>query len=147
VLRHIFFFKYSSYFCTIILVYYKNITHHFINWLTYVHYYLRNKSWKPECVGRFNTDWRILVFYPEPEARDKIYQYPPIHVKTQNTFWLPWFISILICLKSTNTVAYSDWKTVIYIYVCGKCCTQFMLPMKKSVTFTGACANEIIPNG
>jgi hypothetical protein len=30
---------------------------------------LRNKSWKPECVGSFNMDWRILVFYPEPEAR------------------------------------------------------------------------------
>ena len=28
-------------------------------------------------------DWRILVFYPEPEARDKIYYYSPIHVKTQ----------------------------------------------------------------
>ena len=24
--------------------------------------------------------------------------YPPTHVKTQNTFWLPWIISILICL-------------------------------------------------
>ena len=35
--------------------------------------YLRNKSWKPEYVGSFNMDWRILVFYPEPEARDKIY--------------------------------------------------------------------------
>jgi hypothetical protein len=34
-------------------------------------------------------DWRILVFYPEPEARDTIYYYPPIHVKIQNTFWLP----------------------------------------------------------
>ena len=34
---------------------------------------LRNKSWKPECVGSFNIDCRILVFYPEPEARDKIY--------------------------------------------------------------------------
>jgi hypothetical protein len=32
---------------------------------------LRNKSWKPECVGSFNMDWQILVFYPEPEARDK----------------------------------------------------------------------------
>ena len=32
---------------------------------------LRNKSWKPECVGSFNMDQRILVFYPEPEARDK----------------------------------------------------------------------------
>jgi hypothetical protein len=28
---------------------------------------------KPECVGSFNMDWWILVFYPEPEARDKIY--------------------------------------------------------------------------
>ena len=35
--------------------------------------YLKNKSWKPECVGSLNMDWRILVFYPEPEARDKIY--------------------------------------------------------------------------
>ena len=49
--------------------------------------------------------------------------------------------------KSANTVVSFDWKTVIYIYACGKYCTQFMLPMEKSVTFTGACANEIIPNG
>jgi hypothetical protein len=33
---------------------------------------LRNKSWKSEFVGSFNMDWRILVCYPEPEARDKI---------------------------------------------------------------------------
>ena len=46
--------------------------------------------------------------------------------------------------KSTNTVVYFDWKTVIYIYVCGKCRTQFMLPMEKSVIFTSA--NEIIPS-
>jgi hypothetical protein len=45
--------------------------------------------------------------------------------------------------NSTNTVVYFDWKTVIYIYVCGKYRAQFMLPMEKSVTFTGACANEI----
>jgi hypothetical protein len=43
--------------------------------------WLRNKSWKPECVFSFNMDWRILVFYPKPKARDKIYQYPPTHVK------------------------------------------------------------------
>jgi hypothetical protein len=48
--------------------------------------------------------------------------------------------------KSTNTVVYFDWKTAIYIYVCGKCRTQFMLPIEKSVTFTRACANEIIPS-
>ena len=63
----------------------------------------------------FNIRWRILVFYPEPES------------------------------KSTNTVVYLDWKTVIYIYICGKCRTQFILPMETSVPFTGACANEIIP--
>jgi hypothetical protein len=28
--------------------------------------------------------------------------------------------------KNTNTVTYFDWKTVIYIYACGKCRTQFM---------------------
>jgi hypothetical protein len=48
--------------------------------------------------------------------------------------------------KSTNMVVCFDWKTVIYIYVCGKCRTQFMLLMEKSVTFTGACVNEIIPS-
>ena len=50
---------------------------------------------------------------------------------------------------SKSTVVYFDWKTVIYIYAYGKCRTQFMLPMEKSVAFTGACANEIIfiPNG
>jgi hypothetical protein len=48
--------------------------------------------------------------------------------------------------KSANTVIYFDWETVIYIYVCGKWRTQFMLPMEKAVTFTGACANEIIPS-
>ena len=31
--------------------------------------------------------------------------------------------------RSTNTVVYFDWKTVIYSYVCGKCRTHFMLPM------------------
>ena len=46
--------------------------------------------------------------------------------------------------KSTHAVVHFDWKTVIYIYVCGRCRTQCMLPMEKSVTFTGACANEII---
>jgi hypothetical protein len=46
--------------------------------------------------------------------------------------------------KSANTVLFFDWETVIYIYVCGKCRTQFMLPMEKAVTFTGACPNEII---
>ena len=38
--------------------------------LLFVDDYLRNKSWKPECVLSFNMDWRILVFYPEPEAEE-----------------------------------------------------------------------------
>jgi hypothetical protein len=31
--------------------------------------------------------------------------------------------------KSTNTVVYFDWRAVIYIYVYGKCRTQFMPPI------------------
>ena len=30
--------------------------------------------------------------------------------------------------KSTNTVVYFNWKTIIYIYACGQCRTQFILP-------------------
>jgi hypothetical protein len=48
--------------------------------------------------------------------------------------------------KSTNTVAYFDWKKLIYSYACGKWRTQCILPMEKSVTITGAYANEIIPS-
>jgi hypothetical protein len=44
---------------------------------------------KPECVLSFNMGWRILVFYPEPEARETIFLHSPTYVKTQNTFWLP----------------------------------------------------------
>jgi len=54
--------------------------------------------------------------------------------------------------KSTNTVVSFDWKRVIYIYFCGICRTQFMLPnsgddnsstctftTRRSVTCTGMC--------
>ena len=57
------------------------------------------------------------MIYPEPEARYKIYQYPPTHVKTQNTSILAsmnYFDSDMS--KSTNTVVYFDRKTGIYIY-------------------------------
>jgi hypothetical protein len=50
-------------------------------------HYLRNKSWKPECVLSFNMGWWILVFYPEHYL--KFTNILPTHVKTQNTFWLP----------------------------------------------------------
>jgi hypothetical protein len=51
-------------------------------------YNLRNKSWKPECVLSFNMDWRILVFYPEPEAKDKIsnIRQPMLKLKTHSGF-------------------------------------------------------------
>jgi hypothetical protein len=51
-----------------------------------------------------------------------------------------------ISLVDDEDQVYFDWKTVIYIYVCGKYRTQFMLPMEKSVKFTGACANKIMPS-
>jgi hypothetical protein len=34
--------------------------------------YLRNKSWKPECVSSFNMGWWILVFYPKPDRKKDI---------------------------------------------------------------------------
>jgi hypothetical protein len=70
----------------------------------------------------------ILMIYPEPEARDTIYLFPPTHVKTQNTFILAsmnYFDSDMS--KGTNTVVCFDWKTGIYIYVCGICRAQFYL--------------------
>jgi hypothetical protein len=66
------------------------------------------------------------MIYPEPEARDNIYHYPSTHVKTQNTFILAsinYFDPDMS--KSTNTVVYFDWKTGIFIYICGICRTQF----------------------
>ena len=63
-----------------------------------------------------------------------------------------------VMTKSTNTVVYFDWKTVIYItfveYVAHNLCFQIQADDNsstctfrtgKSVTCTVACANEIIP--
>ena len=88
-------------------------------------------------------DWQISVFYPKPEARDKFTNIcqSMLKLKTDSNYMI-YFDSDMS--KNTNTVVYFDWKTVIYIYVCGKCRIQFMLPMEKSVAFTGACPNEII---
>ena len=74
----------------------------------------------------FNMDWRI-------------------HVKTLKHFLASMMYFDSDMSKSTNAVVYFDWKILIYIYICGKCHTQFMLPMEKSFAFTGACANEMIP--
>ena len=60
---------YFIYLLNFILFYLLNIYFIFL----FIEFYLRNKSWKPECVLNFNMGWRILVFYPELETRDKIY--------------------------------------------------------------------------
>ena len=65
---------------------------------------------------------------------------------------MDWRILVLYPELEANTAVYFDWKTVIYIYACEKCRTQFMLPnsstctftTERSVIFTSACANEII---
>jgi hypothetical protein len=86
--------------------------------------------------------WQILVSYPEPEAS------------------MIYFDSDMS--KSTHTVVHFDWKTVknVFIftfaeYVAHNVCCQIRaddnsstctFTTGKSVTCTGACANEIIPN-
>jgi hypothetical protein len=60
---------------------------------------------------------QLLMIYPEPEASDTIYQYPPTHLKAQNTFILAsmnYFDSDMS--KSTTTVVYFDL-FVGYIFV------------------------------
>ena len=52
--------------------------------------------------------------------------------------------SSVLYLRNNRSLGCSSM--ILYIYVCGKCRTQFMLPMEKSVTFTVTCANEIIPS-
>ena len=70
---------------------------------------------------------------PEPEASDTLYQYPPTHVKTQNTFILASMNYLDSHMsKSTNTVVYIDWKMGIYIYGCGICRTQFLFMLPNS---------------
>jgi hypothetical protein len=67
--------------------------------------------------------WRILVFRPEPEAGITFtYIRQPMFILASKIY----FDSDMS--KSINTVVYFDWKTIICIYVCGKCRTQFMLP-------------------
>jgi hypothetical protein len=50
---------------------------------------LKVPFWPSQSKFYLPREHQRMVFYPEPEASDNIYQYPPIHVKTQNTFWLP----------------------------------------------------------
>jgi hypothetical protein len=54
--------------------------------------------------------WWKLMTYPEPEARDTIYQYPPTHAKAQSTFILASMNYLDSDMsKSTNTVVCFDW--------------------------------------
>jgi len=83
-------------------------------------FYLKNKSWKSECVLSFNILASMNYFDSDMS-------------------------------KSTNTVVYFYWKTVIYIYACCQIraddnSSTGTFTTAKSVTCTGACANEIIPN-
>jgi hypothetical protein len=81
--------------------------------------YLRNKSWKPECVGSFNMDWRILVFYPEPEARDKIYWwYNPIRTCAGECDWLFHWQHKLCATFSTNVNIKYCLPIKIYYRIC-----------------------------
>jgi hypothetical protein len=50
--------------------------------------HLRNKSWKPECVGSFNMGWKILIFYPEPLRGIKFtyIRQPMLKLKTHSSF-------------------------------------------------------------
>jgi hypothetical protein len=69
-------------------------------------------------------DWRILVFFRIFLEFTNIRQ-PMLKLKNILASII-YFDSDMS--KSANTVVYFDWKTEIYIYVCGKCRTQFMLP-------------------
>jgi hypothetical protein len=51
--------------------------------------YLRNKSWKPECVLSFNMGCRILVFYPKRYWGIKFTNILPTHVAS---------VAIILCL-------------------------------------------------
>jgi hypothetical protein len=65
----------------------------------------RNKSWKPECVLSFNMGIctlghiRIEINHGSQNVFwvFEVSKSTNTHVKTQNTFWLSWFISILMC--------------------------------------------------
>jgi hypothetical protein len=54
-----------------IKVYYRICTERYLRNVSFTLNYLRNKSWKPECVGSFNMGWQIWVCYPEPELKLK----------------------------------------------------------------------------
>jgi hypothetical protein len=71
--------------------------------------------------------WRILIFYLEP------------HILASMNY----FDSDMS--KSTNTVVYFYWKTILYIYACEQCRTQLMLPFTtgKSVTCTNYSISDI----
>jgi hypothetical protein len=111
--------------------------------------------------------WRILVFYPEPEAKDKIYLCPLTHVKTYNTFWLPWFVVNVpvdelssariwqhkLCATLSASVNINYHLAIKVYYRIGTLqiraddnSSTGTFTTRKSVTRNSACANEIILN-
>jgi hypothetical protein len=67
-----------------------------------------------------------LYYMRCPEARDKFTNIRQPMLKLKHILASMIFFNSDMS-KSTNTVVYFDWKTVIYIYTCGKCRTQFGL--------------------
>ena len=109
--------------------------------------YLRNKSWKPECVGSFNMGWRIWVCYPEPELKLKT------HSGFHDLFWF-WYV-LRVQIRWYTLIGRRLFIFTFAEYVAHNLCCQIQaddnsstctFTTGKSVTCTGACANEIIPN-
>jgi hypothetical protein len=50
-------------------------------------------------------------------------------------------VSVMVLNVNFNNISAILWRSVLLVE---ETRTQFMLPMEKSVTFTGACANDII---
>jgi hypothetical protein len=76
-----------------------------------------------------NMGWRILVFYPKRSRGIHFTNILSIYVKPQNTFCLPWIMSILICLtvqilwlKDGNL--YLRLQTMSHIFYAASLCKQ-----------------------
>ena len=65
------------------------------------------------------------------QIKSTIIRQPMLKSKTHSGFHD--LFSIFDMSKSTNTVVYFDWKTVIYIYACGKCRTIYAAKFEQTI--------------
>jgi hypothetical protein len=65
--------------------------------------YLRNKSWKPECVLSFNMDWRILVFYLSQRRG----------IKFTNIYWYTGNSKMTSFFRFVDKRAFNRWYNLI----------------------------------